>query len=95
MQDLSDAESESEDHLTDEDPQQDVEKNAKSDEDNNSDAVKDLSTEELQKAEDEEEAVIGKKRKALSKLYDPSKHRKKKVRMYYNRGSEGFNVILR
>jgi hypothetical protein len=36
--------------------------------------------------EDDEEEVVGKKRKALSKMYDPIKHRKKTLRSYYNRG---------
>lgn len=35
---------------------------------------------------DDEEAVVGKKRKALSKMYDPIKHRVKKLRSYYSRG---------
>jgi hypothetical protein len=34
----------------------------------------------------DEEEVIGKKRKALSQMYDPTKHRKKNLRSYYNRG---------
>lgn len=43
---------------------------------------------------DDEEAVVGKKRKALSKMYDPIKHRVKKLRSYYSRGISVSNSSL-
>lgn len=100
FQELSDAESEDqftedEEHLTslDQDPSDanDLETNRDSlpvDESTTDDILpKDVETLDAGLVvDDDEEAVVGKKRKALSKMYDPTKHRKKTLRSYYNRG---------